>query len=85
MAFWLAAKREGQSRDWLARSDPRDIAISEIAYGVGFKSTAHFSRKFKRVYGINPRDFREACALGGLNGCEASGTGCGDLRAATLQ
>ncbi len=79
------SKRLEMARDWLARSDPRDIAISEIAYGVGFKSTAHFSRKFKRVYGINPRDFREACALSGLNGSEASGPGCGDLRAATLQ
>ena len=79
------SKRLEMARDWLARSDPRDIAISEIAYGVGFKSTAHFSRKFKRVYGINPRDFRETCALGGLNGSEASGTGCGDLRTTTLQ
>ena len=63
----------------------RDIAISEIAYGVGFKSTAHFSRKFKRVYGINPRDFREACALAGLEDGEASGLGHGDLHTATLQ
>jgi AraC-like DNA-binding protein len=63
------SKRLEMARDWLARSDPRDIAISEIAYGVGFKSTAHFSRKFKRFYGINPRDFRESCA-----GTDAAGT-----------
>lgn len=54
------SRRLEMARDWLARSDPHDIAISEIAYGVGFKSTAHFSRKFKQVFGINPSDFRES-------------------------
>lgn len=52
------SRRLQLAREWLERSDPRDVAISEIAYGVGFKSTAHFSRKFKKVFGSNPRDFR---------------------------
>lgn len=56
------SKRLELARDWLSRADPRAIAISEIAYGVGFKSTAHFSRKFKRVFGVNPSDFRENAA-----------------------
>ena len=47
-----------KARDWLSNSDPRDISISEIAYGVGFKSPAHFSRMFKRVFGANPREYR---------------------------
>jgi AraC-like DNA-binding protein len=59
-------QRLEQARDWLSTSDPRDISISEIAYGVGFKSPAHFSRMFKRVFGINPREFRGEC-------CEKSG------------
>lgn len=51
-------QRLAKAKDWLASSDPRDISISEIAYGVGFKSPAHFSRMFKRVFGANPREYR---------------------------
>jgi AraC-like DNA-binding protein len=35
-----------------------DVSISEIAFQLGFKSTAHFSRKFKRMFRVNPRDLR---------------------------
>jgi AraC-like DNA-binding protein len=51
-------KRLERAKEWLAKSGPEDISISEIAYGVGFKSSAHFSRMFKRVFNMNPRDFR---------------------------
>ena len=51
-------QRLAKAKDWLGKSDPRDISISEIAYGVGFKSPAHFSRMFKRVFGLNPREYR---------------------------
>jgi len=51
-------QRLDKARTWLAASDPRDISISEVAYGVGFKSPAHFSRMFKRVFKVNPREFR---------------------------
>lgn len=51
-------QRLDKARTWLASSDPREISISEIAYGVGFKSPAHFSRMFKRVFQVNPREFR---------------------------
>jgi AraC-like DNA-binding protein len=52
-------QRLAKARAWLSSSDARDISISEIAYGVGFKSPAHFSRMFKRVFKVNPREFRE--------------------------
>ena len=55
-------QRLEKARKWLSSSDPRDISISEIAYGVGFKSPAHFSRMFKRVFKVNPREFRGECA-----------------------
>jgi len=54
-------QRLEKARNWLSTSDPRDISISEIAYGVGFKSPAHFSRMFKRVFKVNPREFRGEC------------------------
>ena len=43
---------------WLAASKPNEISISEIAYRVGFKSPAHFSRMFKKVYKKGPREYR---------------------------
>ncbi len=43
---------------WLASSKPGEVPISEIAYRVGFKSPAHFSRMFKRVYKVGPREYR---------------------------
>lgn len=55
-------QRLEKAREWLSSTDPRDISISEIAYGVGFKSPAHFSRMFKRVFGLNPREFRMECS-----------------------
>ncbi|MCT2400013.1 helix-turn-helix domain-containing protein [Novosphingobium mangrovi (ex Huang et al. 2023)] len=55
-------QRLAKAKAWLASSDPHDISISEIAYGVGFKSPAHFSRMFKRVFGANPREYRGECS-----------------------
>jgi AraC-like DNA-binding protein len=60
-------QRLDKARTWLSSSDPRDISISEIAYGVGFKSPAHFSRMFKRVFKLNPREFRGEAHGGVLN------------------
>lgn len=60
-------QRLEKARTWLSASDPRDISISEIAYGVGFKSPAHFSRMFKRVFKVNPREFRSEVHGGLLN------------------
>jgi AraC-like DNA-binding protein len=43
---------------WIGSAKARDISISEIAYRVGFKSPAHFSRMFKRTYNMSPRAYR---------------------------
>jgi len=48
---------------WLSSSQPHDISIAEIAFRVGFKSPAHFSRMFKRVYHKGPRDYRASHRL----------------------
>jgi AraC-like DNA-binding protein len=42
----------------LASTELRTSSIAEIAFSLGFKSSAHFSRMFKRAFDINPRDFR---------------------------
>ncbi len=75
------SQRLERARDWLMRSDPREIAISEIAYGIGFKSPAHFSRMFKRVYGENPSDCRAIAPS--LRAGDVSAFG--DLEPGTLQ
>ena len=51
-------KRLKLAAAWLLSSKSATVPISEIAYSVGFKSTAHFSRMFKREFGMSPRDYR---------------------------
>ncbi|QQD19495.1 AraC family transcriptional regulator [Spongiibacter nanhainus] len=46
------------AHQWLSTTSPKEISIAEIAFRVGFKSPAHFSRLFKRVYGVGPREYR---------------------------
>ncbi len=54
-------KRMQIASRWLSSSKPGDISIAEIAFRVGFKSPAHFSRMFKRRYDKGPREYRAAC------------------------
>ncbi len=59
-------KRLTIAKRWLASSRPNEVSIAEIAFRVGFKSPAHFSRMFKRVYSKGPREYRAACLEGEL-------------------
>jgi AraC family transcriptional regulator len=45
----------------LARSN---LSIKEVAASSGFESPFHFSRRFKDVYGVSPRTFRERLESG---------------------
>lgn len=54
-------KRMKIASNWLTSSSPNEISIAEIAFRVGFKSPAHFSRMFKRVFNKGPREYRAAC------------------------
>lgn len=51
-------KRLQMAGQWLASSKPGEASIGEIAYRVGFKSAAHFSRMFKRQFKVSPRQYR---------------------------
>jgi AraC family transcriptional activator of tynA and feaB len=53
-------KRIKIASGWLSSSTPGSISIAEIAFRVGFKSPAHFSRMFKRVFSMGPREYRAA-------------------------
>jgi AraC-like DNA-binding protein len=41
----------------LQLQDPSAL-IKEIAYKLGFSSAFHFSRRFKKTYGVSPDTFR---------------------------
>lgn len=62
---------------WLSSTKPGDISIAEIAFRVGFKSPAHFSRMFKRVYDRGPRDYRAACSDAGIDNRQELFSGIG--------
>ena len=43
-----------------------NLAIKEVADATGFASQYHFSNKFKKVYGVSPRDYRRSMLAGFL-------------------
>ena len=47
--------RLAQAAQWLAETT---ITVSEVAYGVGFKSVPHFCGKFREQYGETPSSYR---------------------------
>jgi len=51
---WIWSRRLQLTYDNLERRNGR--SITSIAFEYGFSSAAHFSTKFKRKYGVSPRD-----------------------------
>lgn len=49
--------RLAQAAQWLAETS---ITVSEVAYGVGFKSVPHFCRKFREKYSEPPSAYRRS-------------------------
>ncbi len=46
------------AHDWLSSDVGNNVSIAEVAFRIGFKSPAHFSRLFKRVYKMSPREYK---------------------------
>lgn len=55
----LREYRLDQAAQWLTETDAN---VSEIAYGVGFKSVPHFSAKFRERFGVSPSAYRKGHA-----------------------
>jgi AraC-like DNA-binding protein len=55
---WIRERRLEQCRSDLANSRLRERTITDIAFYWGFSESAHFSRSFKKMFGISPRTFR---------------------------
>lgn len=53
-----------------ALEDPRQAhrTVSEIAYSWGFSDMTHFGRRFKRAYGILPREYQVIASRAGRGG-----------------
>lgn len=67
-ADYVRQKRLKIARRWLSSSKPGELSIAEIAFRVGFKSPAHFSRIFKQAFDKGPREYRAECIASQLNG-----------------
>ena len=52
----LREYRLAQAAQWLAETP---ITVSEVAYGVGFRSVPHFSVSFRERYGESPSAYRQ--------------------------
>lgn len=60
---YIWTSRLERCRSALAAPAAASASVSEVAYGWGFKSSAHFCRMFKAHYGVSPRAYqREARA-----------------------
>ncbi|WP_332839056.1 helix-turn-helix domain-containing protein [Nocardia bovistercoris] len=55
---WIIAERLTGARADLARPELADVPIAAVARRWGFVNNAHFSRRFRDMFGIAPRDWR---------------------------
>jgi len=56
-AYILRRRLEECARE-LADPGARELSITQVAFGWGFNSAPHFTRSFRKRYGVSPREFR---------------------------
>lgn len=64
---WIRWRRLLQCRRALADPRWRERTITEIAFLWGFSDSAHFSRCFRRQFGVCPRTFRSSASVESWN------------------
>jgi AraC-like DNA-binding protein len=62
LVAWIWHERLKAGRRALMSFLAHSRSVTDIAYSVGFKDPAHFSRMFKSSYGLTPREFRKTLA-----------------------
>jgi AraC-like DNA-binding protein len=55
---YLKAERLQRARELLDLASVRNVTITDVSLQCGFADTAHFSKSFKRVFGVSPREAR---------------------------
>jgi AraC family transcriptional activator of tynA and feaB len=53
---WIWSERLERCFKALAHREERDCSVSAVAYSWGFNDASHFSRAFRKRYGVCPRD-----------------------------
>nr|WP_237421687.1 helix-turn-helix domain-containing protein [Gordonia sp. SID5947] len=56
---WIIAERLARARDDLARPELASATVSAVARRWGFANDSHFSRRFRMMYGLSPRAWRQ--------------------------
>jgi len=57
---WIISERLEGARHELATWGPNGPTVTMIAHRWGFADSTHFSRRFRRAYGMSPRDWRQS-------------------------
>ena len=60
---WIRVRRLEKCRRDLTELHLRDRTITDIAFYWGFCDSAHFSRSFRKQFGVSPRSFRNAACV----------------------
>lgn len=55
---WIIEERLARAAEDLARTSPGREPIAEIARRWGFTNASHFASRFRRTYGVTPREWR---------------------------
>lgn len=63
LGTYITSQRIERAKELLA--EPQ-LKINEIGYQVGYESSPHFSRTFKKVVGITPAEYRKKFFVSGL-------------------
>ena len=61
---WIWHRRLEAAAKRLADPSCAHMQIGAVAYGCGFASQAHFSRRFRERHGLPPREYRMAALMG---------------------
>lgn len=56
---WIWSRRLEQAKRDLEDPLKAPLSVTAIAYDVGFKDSAHFSRSFRARFGLSPREWRQ--------------------------
>ena len=75
----IRTRRLEQCRNDLANPRFRSKTITEIAFSWGFSDSAHFSRSFRKRFGVSPRIFRAQTGLKTWEQEQEKDQGVGDL------
>jgi len=58
VSSWIWEQRLLRCSDELLNSKSKDLYVTEIAYRWGFTDSSHFSRSFRKRFGISPTNYR---------------------------